>query len=144
MELPNILLTAGNTYEVSVINVIQKGCIVSLSINDENYTEFIHISKISKDYVNNINDYVAVGDTFTAKCIDYKGKKELVIQATNKNASSTPDENTYSKGFKSNKTMDLNAMIAKAESVMKDKIRSQETRNGKRRNSNRRRNNRDD
>ncbi len=57
----------GNIITCNVTGIEKYGIFVSL---DDDYSGLIHISEISYDYVNNINDYVKIGDTINAKVID--------------------------------------------------------------------------
>lgn len=74
-------LQIGNTYNVKVAKIIKSGIIVEMS--DES-TEFIHLSNISDQYVNNISNFVSVGYIYTATCIKGKSKPfELSLKPLN-------------------------------------------------------------
>lgn len=63
-KLRTMELKLGQTYKVKVIKLIQYGCIVKL---EDNSTELIHLSQISNQFVNNVEEFVNVGDMFDAK-----------------------------------------------------------------------------
>jgi S1 RNA binding domain protein len=87
--------------------ILKFGVIVSL--NGTSDTEFIHISKLSDNYIANISDSFKIGETLTAICIQGRERLELSVKSEaleKKNSSKTLDE-----------------MIADADNVMKDKLR---------------------
>ena len=57
----------GNIVKATVTGIESYGVFVSF---DEYYTGLIHISEISNSYVNDINDYVSVGDVISVKILD--------------------------------------------------------------------------
>lgn len=56
----------GKVITCNVTGIEKYGIFVSL---DNYYSGLIHISEISYNFVNNINDYVKIGDTIKAKVI---------------------------------------------------------------------------
>lgn len=76
-HLPEEKIIAGELMPVTVLGIAKTGIIVQ--VDNTEYTAFIHISKIAKGYVNDINDYVTKGDKFNAMG-STKGKKpELIL-----------------------------------------------------------------
>lgn len=76
-HLPEDMIKAGEIMPVTVIGIAKTGIIVQ--VDNTEYTSFIHISKIAKGYVNDINDYVSKGDKLNAMG-STKGKKpELIL-----------------------------------------------------------------
>lgn len=71
----------GSIYKVKVERIVKSGIIVKL---EDGSTELIHVSKLSNDYVKNIEDFVSVGDVFDAKCVEGKQKDtELSLKHLN-------------------------------------------------------------
>ena len=66
--------------EGKVTSIKKFGAFVTLDGGEEG---FVHISKVSKDYVKNIDDYLKVGQTVKAKVMGTSkdGKLELSIRA---------------------------------------------------------------
>jgi S1 RNA binding domain protein len=66
--------------EGKVTSIKKFGAFVTLDGGEEG---FVHISKVSKDYVKNIDDYLKVGQTVKAKVVGTSkdGKLELSIRA---------------------------------------------------------------
>lgn len=66
--------------EGKVTSIKKFGAFVTLNGGEEG---FVHISKVSKDYVKNIDDYLKVGQTVKAKVMGTSkdGKLELSIRA---------------------------------------------------------------
>ncbi len=57
----------GKIVTCSVTGIEKYGAFVSL---DDYYSGLIHISEISYDFVQDINDYIKIGDTIKARVID--------------------------------------------------------------------------
>ncbi len=57
----------GDLIKVRVTGITEYGFFVKV---DENYTGLCHISEISNDFVNNINDYIHIGEYIYAIIID--------------------------------------------------------------------------
>lgn len=71
----------GSIYKVKVERIVKSGIVVKL---EDGSTELIHVSKLSNDYVKNIEDFVSVGDVFDAKCVEGKQKDtELSLKHLN-------------------------------------------------------------
>lgn len=64
----NLNITIDKQYDVKVIRLLSKGIVVA-DVNDNESTAFIHKSKISKQYVDDLANFVDVGDVFTATCV---------------------------------------------------------------------------
>ena len=62
-------LVVGEQYQVKVVRILPKGAVVRLA---DDTTEFVHISNISDQYVNDIHDFIEEGLTYQAMCV--KGK----------------------------------------------------------------------
>lgn len=62
----NTNIELDSNYNVQVIKILTKGIIVELT-DYPGETAFIHISKISAKFVDDVNKFVKLGDTFEAK-----------------------------------------------------------------------------
>lgn len=62
----NANIELDSNYNVKIIKVLTKGIIVELT-DYPGETAFIHISKISTKFVDDVNKFVKLGDTFEAK-----------------------------------------------------------------------------
>lgn len=62
----NANIELDSNYNVQVIKILTKGIIVELT-DYPGETAFIHISKISAKFVDDVNKFVKLGDTFEAK-----------------------------------------------------------------------------
>lgn len=71
MRMPNV----GEILNGKIVKVLKKGAIVKLP---EDRTGFLHISEISTDYINNIYDYLKVGQEVKVKVIFVKRKENKV------------------------------------------------------------------
>lgn len=133
----------GDKHKVTVQKILNGGIIVSL---DNGETEFIHKSKISNDFIVNIEDFVSIGDVYTASVIVGKNMPtELTLREDNHigiKAQAKPHTNTSksvnlaAKGTYTpapNKSpATLEEMIAKSTKVMQDKLRGRNKDNGAR------------
>lgn len=112
-------LEVNKEYTVTVQKILKTGIIATVDGSED--TEYIHISKISKDYVQDIEEYVSIGDVLNAKAIFHKDKPELSLQhlplkrKQPKSIYIPPTPNNSS-----NKSLD--DMIAAANASLKDKI----------------------
>ena len=120
-KLPKELIETGKLYPVTVLKILGTGIIVH--IKDTNYTEFIHISEISTDYVSNINEYISIGSEYMAKGqISKFGAPEFTLKHLGlKPMKSKPDFVTPKQMPKNPKSFE--DMIAAAEQDFKDKQR---------------------
>ena len=90
-------LEIGNIVEGKVINVMPFGAFVSLP---DNKSGMVHISEITREYIENINDYIKQGDTVKVKVIgiDKNGKISLSIKRAlreERKKTSAPGGNTH-------------------------------------------------
>lgn len=60
--------TKDEHYNVTVTKILERGAVVTISGSDR--TAFIHISQISKSFVQNIAEFLEVGKTYDAICTD--------------------------------------------------------------------------
>ena len=60
--------TKDEHYNVTVTKIMERGAVVTISGSDR--TAFIHISQISKSFVQNIAEFLEVGKTYDAICTD--------------------------------------------------------------------------
>lgn len=109
-------LELGKEYAVRVTKVLNKGVIVEF-VHDTDTTGFIHISKLSRQFISDINSYISVGDIISVHV--FKNGDKYDLDARGKATPARPPK-------------DLDAMIASAEAALRDKI-------GKTRNTTRRR-----
>lgn len=61
----------GSVYNVTVEKFVKSGAIVRL---EDGSTQLIHVSKISSHYVKNIEDFLEIGETYQATCVEGKNK----------------------------------------------------------------------
>lgn len=119
-KLPKEILNIGQEYGVTVLKILPAGIIVHLHGTD--FTELIHISEISPDFVSNIAEYVTVGETYTAKAqVSKYGNKELSLKHLNLKRTSAPEDVTPKHMPKNPKSFE--EMIAAAEDDLKSKQR---------------------
>lgn len=121
------MLKLGNCYNVTVAKIMDKGAIVS--VEGENETQFIHISKLSSEYVRAVEDVVSVGTTYKAKCVmnTKLNKLELMMLPKTINPMSSRQKSQ-------SKTMsDLDKMIKAAQNAFSDKQKSADSRMKRRR-----------
>ena len=148
-------LEAGKKYDVIVIRAIKSGIIVRLK--DDGSTELIHVSNISDRFVKNVEDFVTIGEEYTAECIDgYDGRLQLSLKHLNlknsrKSNIRTEDINvipapprkqyhrTTNRSGKfhmkpvADSTSNLDDMIAACDKVLKDKLSGQRSYSKRRR-----------
>ena len=108
----------GKAYPIQVVHIANKGIICKIVDDNPNVetTAFIHISKIANAFINDINEYVTVGDKFNAVGISTDNGNELSLQHLNlKPKTAAPKAEVYVKP----KTLD--EMIDSANSSFKDK-----------------------
>ena len=67
-------LEIGSVFEGKVTNVMPFGAFVSF---DKNKSGMVHISEITNEYVENINDYIKNGDVVKVKVIEIKGNRAV-------------------------------------------------------------------
>lgn len=65
----------GDIVDVNVTAVESYGAFVKV---DEVYTGLIHISEITGKFIDNINNYIKVGDIISAKIIDIDNEKKHI------------------------------------------------------------------
>lgn len=115
-------LVESKRYNVEVIKLLERGIIVQFEGTSD--TEFIHISKLSHEFVSKVSDIVEVGDKFNAVCVaGFKpGHLELSIKdaglATKKSKSLYKN---VEKEAKREPAHDIDAMIAESSKVFNDK-----------------------
>jgi len=80
MEVFHLSVKVSSIVEGKVTSIKKFGAFVTLNGGEEG---FVHISKVSKEYVKNIDDYLKVGQTVKAKVMGTSkdGKLELSIRA---------------------------------------------------------------
>lgn len=128
-------IEVGKSYPITVAHITAKGIIVN--IDDTDMTSFIHISKIANAFVDNIGDYVAVGEQYNAIGISTDNGKDLSLQHLNlkKKVPETDSQHqiqTPRKEYQHFKSLD--DMIEQANASYRDKRGSQsDNTRGKRR-----------
>ena len=124
----------GKSYPITIVHITAKGIIVNL---EDNLTSFIHISKIANAFIDDINNFVAVGEQYNAIGIATDNGKDLSLQHLNlksreqKSGDSEFKKIPYSKpkAYKS-----LDDMINDANASFRDKYDNRsDSSNGKRR-----------
>lgn len=76
-RVPDNYLEVGKKYPVTIVKLLANGAIVA--IEGTNYSAFIHVSKLSRQYVANVADAVTVGCSYLTECIDKGRGAELRI-----------------------------------------------------------------
>lgn len=120
-------LKQGTTVEGKIKSVAPFGAFVEL---EGGSVGLVHISEVSLDYVQNINDYLKPGDNVKVKVvsIDEKGKINLSIKKVleeEKKKSSRPADIDWSK--KSNTGMSFEDMLSKFKQESDEKMSSLKT-----------------
>ena len=127
------MLTVSQEYEVKVVNILPKGIVVEYVNGEEPGTGFVHLSKISPDFVANIADFVKVGETYTAKAVDSPVKGvELSLVHLNLKSDKEDSDRRKKESFTSRKRKvstspyrgrSFDDMIEAAEKSFQDKTR---------------------
>lgn len=123
----------GNVVEGTVSGITHFGAFIQLS---EGKTGLVHISEISHDYVNDVNDYVKRNQKVKVKVlsIDNEGKISLSIrQAQPKRKSSNPGEVDFEKTDDKMRHMsfeDKMARFLKDSSERQEQIKKKDARRG--------------
>ena len=112
-RVPDNFLEIGKSYSVKPIKFTSKGIIVHIS--DTSYTAFIHISKLSNEFVTNVASVVKLGQIYEAKCV--RGNFGAELSLKHLNLSSSDDVG----GVSDFKPQSLDDMIFAANSTLKDK-----------------------
>lgn len=110
-------IEVGLSYPIEVIHITGKGIICKLVDDDPNteVTAFIHISKLANTFVNDINDFVSIGDKLTALGVATDNGNELSLQHLN--LKPHKPEVTYEKP----KAKTIDEMIESANASYRDK-----------------------
>ena len=66
-QVKELQLVPGNCYNVKVVKLVRFGAVVEL-VDNPGQTELVHISNIADCYVQDIADYVQVGDVYKSTC----------------------------------------------------------------------------
>ena len=128
----------GEQYPVVVQKILTGGIIVEFE-NGE--TEFIHKSKISNDFINDINEFVAVGEKYTATVVVGKNKPtELSLRDSNQIVRKPATEShkvvvqkqVYDKKSTTPKVVTLEDMISQSTSAMREKYQGRDKTTGAR------------
>ena len=121
------MLKLGNCYNVTVAKIMDRGAIVS--VEGENETQFIHISKLSSGYVRAVEDVVSIGTTYKAKCVMNTKLNKLELMIMPKTINPMPSrQKSQSKSMS-----DLDKMIKAAQNAFSDKQKSADSRMKRRR-----------
>lgn len=122
--------TENSVYPVTIVKIYSKGVLVLL--DDTGQTDFIHISKISNDFIENIADFVSIGDEFEAIAVKRicqpkkethyeKGEFELSLKHLNLKPKNQ-NTSTVSKETEQKTDITLDDMIESANQVLKEKL----------------------
>lgn len=141
-------MNAGEKYQVKVESILPIGAVVRMP---DNRTELIHISQIASCFVDSVENFVSVGETYEAEVVEGEGKKPIQLSLkhlglTNRNHKDRPQKRVYNKDnhsqtrynrpsikhssqveyatFAHEDKQDLDAMIQKAQKDLDDKTRS--------------------
>ena len=110
----------GSVVEGKVIRIKPFGAIVSL---EDNTQGLVHISQVSSSYVQNINDYLKVGDTVTVKVlsVDAETKK---ISLSMREAEKKPPKNEYKeKAFEENNHREYREPKPQTNTTLEEKLK---------------------
>lgn len=115
------VIEEGALYPVIVTKLLARGVVVKLE--DTGKTEFIHISRISNQFVSNITDYVNIGQSFVAQGVKGRdGMNELSLIHLNLNQQEPSKQVLPKVANESSADKRLDEMIAAAELSMYDKV----------------------
>lgn len=127
-------IEVGKSYPITIAHITAKGIIVNL---EDGLTSFIHISKIANAFIEDINNFVAVGEQYNAIGIATDNGKELSLQHLNLKSRGHKPNDTESKKIPYNKPKaykSLDDMINDANASFRDKHGNRsDNSNGKRR-----------
>lgn len=92
-------MNAGEKYQVKVESILPIGAVVRMP---DNRTELIHISQIASCFVDSVENFVSVGETYEAEVVEGQGKKPIQLSLkhlglTNKNYKDKPHKHGYDK-----------------------------------------------
>ena len=92
-------MNAGEKYQVKVESILPIGAVVRMP---DNRTELIHISQIASCFVDSVENFVSVGETYEAEVVEGQGKKPIQLSLkhlglTNKNYKNKPHKRGYDK-----------------------------------------------
>lgn len=73
-------MEVGKHYTVKVVKIVKVGAVVEICPGK---TELIHLSKLSNEFVKDINNYVRVGQVLDAECVQGFDKLELSLKHLN-------------------------------------------------------------
>lgn len=120
----------GEKYAVSIQKILSSGVIVEL---DGGETGFIHKSKISNEFIDSIENFVSVGDNYTATAVEGKDKPvELSLRLDNDikrkaDAVEVPAPiKPQRQNRKSQGDMSLEEMIAQSTASMREKFQGRD------------------
>lgn len=141
-------MNAGEKYQVKVESILPIGAVVRMP---DNRTELIHISQIASCFVDSVENFVSVGETYEAEVVEGRGKKPIQLSLkhlglTNKNYKDKPHKHGYDKDnhsqtrynkpsikhpsqveyarFAHEDKQDLESMIQRAQKDLDDKTKS--------------------
>lgn len=141
-------MNAGEKYQVTVESILPIGAVVRMP---DDRTELIHISQIASCFVDSVENFVSVGETYEAEVVEGQGKKPIQLSLkhlglTNKNYKDKPHKHGYDKDnhsqtrynkpsikhpsqveyvrFAHEDKHDLESMIQRAQKDLDDKTRS--------------------
>ena len=127
-------IEVGKSYPITIAHITAKGIIVNL---EDGLTAFIHISKVANAFIEDINNFVAVGEQYNAIGIATDNGKELSLQHLNLKSRGHKPNDTESKKISYSKPKaykSLDDMINDANASFRDKHGNRlDNSNGKRR-----------
>lgn len=141
-------MNAKEKYQVTVESILPIGAVVRMP---DSSTELIHISQIASCFVDSVENFVSVGETYEAEVVEGQGKKPIQLSLKhlglknknyaptrmsnqgktrnntqtryNKQAVKHPSQVEYAR-FAHEEKADLETMIQKAQKDLDDKTRS--------------------
>ena len=69
-------MNAGEKYQLKVESILPIGAVVRMP---DNRTELIHISQIASCFVDSVENFVSVGETYDAEVVEGQGKKPIQL-----------------------------------------------------------------
>ena len=87
-------MKAGEKYQVKVESILPIGAVVRMP---DNSTELIHISQIASCFVDSVENFVSVGETYEAEVVEGQGKKPIQLSLKHLGLTNTSHEDRHQK-----------------------------------------------
>lgn len=87
-------MKAGEKYQVKVESILPIGAVVRMS---DSSTELIHISQIASCFVDSVENFVSVGETYEAEVVEGQGKKPIQLSLKHLGLTNTSHKDRHQK-----------------------------------------------